>query len=1301
MTQTISYMEAVVGADITSFRRGMQEVRRETGILSDQFSGLGGVASRVGRDMTLAISAPIIAGLGAAVKAASDFDGSMRNINSVIQVSEEALASISAEVLRFGATTRTGAQEASEALNTVFQAGIEHVPTAMAAMQVGLKTSEAGLADITKTTEGLIATMLTFGDQSPETMKRISDATTLAVQVGVGSMDKFITGFGNAMGTAAAVGDSFESMQATIAFLSQRGLDAAAAGTMLNNAYTKLLKPGTELVGIFNELGVASGRELIQNFGGFEGALRAIYGVIGTDENMWAKLFPDARGFKAVSRLFTAFEEDGQDIVSAYFDNFTARLDEGGVTQAAWEQQMMSFPALMGRFESALQALAITIGQILLPVLAPLLENLAAFFVQVSQLDPGLLKLGVTIALVTAAVGPILWLLGSMLSPIGLLVGAVVGLATAFATNFGGIRDKVSEVVTDVLGDLNPLIDSVENFLNTLFDEDFDFNGNNIVTAVQGGVANAVSVLQGAPPVTLNIPIEAGTTLSGIYYSSEFATDLQNNFTYDEFIGVALEALGASDPRFIAAGSMLNIELGSSIQLQNAGVERGQYDVWADGVTGEIQRSFGERLQLAFETAWPGISQALAGVFNSIITWITETGIPLLDGLGADIMGAITGLFSVGDANFEGDGPLYGFLRTIFGGGLEQAGSDLGTWFSENFPEFTASIGTFFNNLGTWITAEGIPTLARAFGYLFGTVIAGAMVALPDMIFNLMSGVNNVGPIDGSGIVSGIQTSLLDPLVSGVQDAGNDVFSNSASFSFIYNFFTLFGDEIARAIQGIGPAIDAGWRRLGRDIKLGMLNMIREVFEDLPVLLEVFKVINPAAASILEQQMALVPQMIAQYDVANAIEDALSKNLEGSDLTLALDGLTLALGDTTDLITAENIAKELTPQAITQLKDRIKELVLQAAGGDVNAQNALQILLPVAVQAGIGTDDVITGPIEGGFKQMLMDQIATFADDPMLTQTALDRITAFWTDVMEQPITMPEGPAPSVGDGTAPITALNEGFAGIRVPIAPPTDADVQGVMTNIAAGVTAAASGKTSTLRLAGSSISKSMAEGMKNMATTSFGAGGTGDIDQPIKGMVNRVTGTFLTAFNPGSMALTAFMGFKNAITTQTIDMTNRLDRVATSATNARNGITNAFVNLWPVISSAVAGMTSGFNTLANSLAAVAREANAAAAALLNATGQGYSPTGTQPQDTLPSSGPFASGGNVIPNTWSVVGERGPEVVFWGNNGTVMPTRLLRDGMGGGTSSSGGNNIYVSGVQNVDELLYELRRRGIVLNG
>jgi TP901 family phage tail tape measure protein len=120
-------------------------------------------------------------------------------------------------------------------------------------MEISAYTAEAGLANLTETTQLLTAASLTFGDQSASAMQRYSDATTLAVQLGVGYMDTFNTGFANVMGTAAAVGMTFEDMAATTAFLTQRGVDAASAGTYLNNALSKLIKPGEELQSVFQE----------------------------------------------------------------------------------------------------------------------------------------------------------------------------------------------------------------------------------------------------------------------------------------------------------------------------------------------------------------------------------------------------------------------------------------------------------------------------------------------------------------------------------------------------------------------------------------------------------------------------------------------------------------------------------------------------------------------------------------------------------------------------------------------------------------------------------------------------------------------------------------------------------------------------------------------------------------------------------------------------------------------------------------------------------------------------------------
>jgi hypothetical protein len=46
------------------------------------------------------------------------------------------------------------------------------------------------------------------------------------------------------------------------------------------------------------------------------------------------------------------------------------------------------------------------------------------------------------------------------------------------------------------------------------------------------------------------------------------------------------------------------------------------------------------------------------------------------------------------------------------------------------------------------------------------------------------------------------------------------------------------------------------------------------------------------------------------------------------------------------------------------------------------------------------------------------------------------------------------------------------------------------------------------------------------------------------------------------------------------------------------------------------------------------------------------------------------FADGGAIAPNTWAMVGERGPEPFFSGGGGTIIPNHKMADfGSGGDT--------------------------------
>ena len=108
----------------------------------------------------------------------------------------------------------------------------------------------------------------------------------------------------------------------------------------------------------------------------------------------------------------------------------------------------------MEQLGGSVETLAIGFGTALMPAIKDLVENhVIPFLDSLSGLNPEVLKWGIVLAGVAAVAGPLLVVLGTLVTAIGaiglpvLAVIAAIGLlAAAWATDFGGIRTKVMEV---------------------------------------------------------------------------------------------------------------------------------------------------------------------------------------------------------------------------------------------------------------------------------------------------------------------------------------------------------------------------------------------------------------------------------------------------------------------------------------------------------------------------------------------------------------------------------------------------------------------------------------------------------------------------------------------------------------------------------------------------------------------------------------------------------------------------------------------------------------------------------------
>lgn len=428
MAGELVYLEAIVGADITSFRRGMAQVRSEI----TQTAGLSSSLMGLGSALTLGLSVPIAALTGVGLKMFASFDEGMRNVNSIANLSESEFKKLSDAVKEVGDYMWGGPVEASKALYEVYSAGFGGSPEeAIEVMTVALRAAEAGLADAASVTRFLTSALIAYGEGADKATY-YSDILTRAVQVGIGSMDEFRSGMSNTVATAVTLGVSFEELGYNVAFFTQRGMSADEAGTALNGMLKKLLVPTDAMKAAFEQLGVATGTELIQKFGGLQGAMKALGELFGYDAEQMTDLFNEVRAFRGAASIFNNFEgwATGMKSFSDAVPNATLR---------AFEEQSKSLESQLKRTWAGFQTFFINLGQAAAEVLTPVFKLFNDISISLANLDEETLKNVVTFALLAAAIGPIIWIVGALLSPFGLLAMAIGAIGVAIKENFLGV----------------------------------------------------------------------------------------------------------------------------------------------------------------------------------------------------------------------------------------------------------------------------------------------------------------------------------------------------------------------------------------------------------------------------------------------------------------------------------------------------------------------------------------------------------------------------------------------------------------------------------------------------------------------------------------------------------------------------------------------------------------------------------------------------------------------------------------------------------------------------------------------
>ena len=366
----------------------------------------------------------VIGGVGvAAVKTAADFDSAMSQVAAVSGATGKDFDALRNKAREMGAKTKFSATEAAEAMNYMAMAG--------------WKTE-----DMLSGIEGIMNLAAASGEDLATASDIVTDALTafgLSAKDSGHFADILAAASSNANTNVSMMGETFKYCAPIAGALGFSAEDTAEAIGLMANAGIKSSQAGTALRTIMNNLagdvkisGKAIGDVTIATTNA-DGSMRDLSDILADCRSAFGNLTESEKAQAAESlvgknamsgflALMNAGEGDIEKLSSA-IENCDGSAEKMAMTMQD------NLAGQLTILKSQLQELAISFGDILMPAIRSIVSKLQGFVDKLNGMDEGTKRTIVTIALLVASIGPLLIIIGTTISKIGVAMQGFVKLA--------------------------------------------------------------------------------------------------------------------------------------------------------------------------------------------------------------------------------------------------------------------------------------------------------------------------------------------------------------------------------------------------------------------------------------------------------------------------------------------------------------------------------------------------------------------------------------------------------------------------------------------------------------------------------------------------------------------------------------------------------------------------------------------------------------------------------------------------------------------------------------------------------
>ena len=500
---------------IIETEESLKSLENEVGSGSAKLAQISTEAGKIGENLTTAGEKMLpvtaaITGLGtAAVKTAADFDSSMSNVQAISGASAEDMDKLRERAREMGAQTKFSAKEAGDAMGYMAMAGW-NVQDMYNSLPGIMNLAAASGEDLATTSDIVTDAMTAFGLAADETTTIVKDGFSKEVDNATHFADVLAKAASSSNTNVSMLGESFkyiapvagslgysvEDAAVALGLMANSGIKASQGGTALRTMLTNLAKPTDSIAGAMDYLNISlsnsdgsmkSLKELMDNlrssFGqckmpmeefqqqladieakyesgdltekkynkALEDLTEKAYGAEGALKAKYAATIAGKEGMSGLLSIINTTDAEYQSLINSIYDADGAAEDMANTMQDNLGGQLT-------QLKSALEELAIAFGEILMPYIRKTVSVIQDFVKKLNGMSEGQKKIVATIALIVAAIGPLLIMIGKVATGISAIAALFSKMKTL--TTITSILGKVKGAFTALFGVIaaNPVI---------------------------------------------------------------------------------------------------------------------------------------------------------------------------------------------------------------------------------------------------------------------------------------------------------------------------------------------------------------------------------------------------------------------------------------------------------------------------------------------------------------------------------------------------------------------------------------------------------------------------------------------------------------------------------------------------------------------------------------------------------------------------------------------------------------------------------------------------------------------------